>query len=173
MYPQVTDEDYIHRFKDDGSLRVTINTIRGTFPAFGIAYSTESLSMKSLPSCPPNLPPCDPYEVINYLGSRISVTRPLEHAAFVFLRVKNGYRRRWQDQVSEVAGGLGDREDVFLAAAHLFGRGRYNGVLEIMANDEDVFHDLLLTTTDLEGVRLVDPHFVTADSQRGMGDPER
>lgn len=173
MYPQVPDSEYVFSLKAEELLRVGANTLRGKYAAFGISYATTSVSMASLPDCPPNLPPCDPYELIIWAGSRISISIPQAYNAFIFVKVGFGFQRRWMAEIEEVAKSIGPDSGVFYAFGNLFGRGPYTGVVEILADDERTFNDLVLRSTDIEGVLLADPHFVSEDSQRGMGDPER
>jgi len=174
MFPQVPDAEYVHRFKADEMLRMTANVIRGPNAAFGISYATnQTVAMMSLPNCPDGLPSCDPYEIINWVGSRASITRPGLFNVFLLVAVENGKRRRWMDELQGIADGIDPAKGAFFSASHLFGRGRYTGLVEIVADDEELFFDLLLRSSDIEGVSIADPHFVSKDSQRGMGDPER
>lgn len=170
FYPELPGADYLKDMQVEGRIRVALNPLRSLHAGIALhaSESTETLSLVAAPSCPPNLPPCDPYELVNYLRSRISAMEPLKFVAFVPVTVAPGARRKWESDVQEVER-ANDREGTFLAAAHLLGRGPYNGMVEVMADDLRVMLDLLLAVTDFDYVSRADVHLVHPDSQLGMG----
>ena len=174
LLKELKEPDVLHRLQRSGDLRVSVTFLPGAcYAGMGIAAHPEaarSLSLASAPlqstydlPCPPN---CDVYELLEYLN-KVSPNEPTPEMAFVPVTVLNGARQEWQAQVIDIAKQA--PEDVYVAAAHLFGGGAHNGLIEVLARDRGTLLDLVLQLTDIQGVVDARVLRTVAGSTQGMG----
>jgi hypothetical protein len=168
---QLADKEHLHALQGSGVLRASINVAQGAVDGLGFVVtnredvtSTRQLSL----ACPEGSPvPCDLYWIENILPSILSHSEPLALLAFLALEIEQGCRRPWQTELEKLASDV--EADDYLAAAHLFGPGRYNALVEVTSNSRQRFHRLLLGASDIPGVRVA--HLLRVDGRdtRGMG----
>lgn len=116
--------------------------------------------------CDVNETGCEVFGMLPIID-KISWREAMPYIAFAPLTLKNGSRRAWAEHVRA----LGTRriEGAYFAAAHLFGSGPHNALVEVMAEDEDLLHELLLVATDFDGVLDVRVMRCAPEDTRGMG----
>jgi hypothetical protein len=160
IVPTLPEPDYLHSMQAAGTLRASLNVLRGANQGMAFAMSADS-------------DPCAPgtlcYQLLHIGDGPISWVPPKAQMTFATLVVANGSRRVWADAFLEFRASL-TGDDYYLAAAHAFGSDdRYNAVVEVLADEPDRMHELVLGATDIPGVEHVDLHVVVPEGTRGMG----
>jgi hypothetical protein len=159
VVPTLPTPDYLHAMQASGLVRASMNVLRG--PNQGIAFATAESS-----------DPCAPgtlcYDLLHLVEGPISWVPPKANMTFALMNVSKGSRRAWADAVRSFAATVPGNGH-YLAAAHAFGPEPYNAVVEAIADDANVMHEMLLGVTDVPGVEHVDLHVVAPEGTRGMG----
>lgn len=163
----VEDIEQVHEHQRAGRLRASIPVLDGTYAAIGMISAPQPRQhAMSTSLCPPGSI-CDYYDLFAIVN-KVSGGGGMPEAAYYLLSVENGARQAVAGSLVNLARGFVG-EQAYVAAAHLFGRGAHNLVVEVMADDRDVFHRLSLQVTDLAGVRSVHPQLLHTELALGMG----
>lgn len=144
-----------------GELRAVMGGAMGVHVA---AYTTMSTAMVNSFSCPEGVN-CDPYRLLPILN-KVSYGLPQAVMITAALTIEHGQRRSFALNVLQV-GREEEESGIFLAAAHLFGRGQFNAYVEVLADSQDVALDVLLRVTDVPGV--ADVAFTPLDPETCVG----
>jgi hypothetical protein len=165
----VDDPDVAERLvalATDRVIRVGALTFHGPHAGFGIFEAEDPLMAAASQS---EASGGDAYALlpIPLPDIRVSPRYPEPFNCFVFLTLRHGARAAWMAHMVEICGR--DGLPGYVAAAHLFGGGRYHAIVEVLAGDMDALHELVLEATDVDGVLAAAPHYVFGDRQFGMG----
>jgi hypothetical protein len=169
LLKELPDSEHLHSLQAANVIRASINVMSGIVAGIAVVKHDQPMVYMTAPStnpiCVPGVPGCDPYAILNFLGVYYS-GEPAENMACVLYELEPGFKRTFARGVIGVSEEAGPSR---VAGAHLFGRGRYHAIVEVLSDDAQSFYETLLGVTDLEGVRSSHILHIDAADVRGKG----
>lgn len=165
---QMEDKGWLHGLQEAGHIRASMNVEDGPNEGIGVLYGAGLGGRRGhVPLCPPGALCGHHYAMLNILPFKVTSIGEPRFLAMLLQRIDLDQRSTWAQQVQrlEAAAPSGTK----LAAAHLFGKGGYNAVVEVVAEEHDSLLRSVLACTELPGVRAADVHLVDPADTRGLG----